>query len=65
MTDTGLLVKIQNTFDAAVIEEIFDAYAKSGIEPSVRLVEAIAVLCGKSSNEIRKWFDRSARGMAR
>lgn len=65
MTDAELLAEIQNTFDATVIEEIFEAYVRSGIEPSVRLIEVIAILCGKSSNEILEWFDRSARGIAR
>jgi hypothetical protein len=61
MTELELLTEIQNTFDARVIEEIFDAYIKSEIEPSERLIEALAVLCGKSTNEIRKWLARHKR----
>lgn len=61
MTETELLTQIQNAFDARVIEEIFDAYIKSGSEPSERLMDALAVLCGKSSNEIRKWLARHKR----
>ena len=61
MTDTELLAEVQNAFDKTVIEEVFEVYAKSGIEPSVRLIEAIAALCGKSPNEIRAWFGRSIR----
>lgn len=63
MTELELLAEIQNIFDSKafdtevveeIIEEIFDAYIKSKIEPTERLIEALALLCGKSTNEIRR-----------